>query len=198
MSHVPLMGLLKVKVPATLDHVFRRAVSKKFGAAKGSISAGALAAIARYSGIEPRASILVTESLLVVDAPPELIADLLRRTTPKGRVTVTTPMSGKEVEDRIGRISVTYSSRGYVEFRRDLSDPGELVKLGAFRAESSGKEIVFEKDCLMLKLEGLGEALEVVRALSSILKVDLPLGIVKKRLEMYVWDEPRAHEVIAE
>lgn len=181
-----------------MDQLFRRAISRRFGAAKGSITAGALAAMARYSGLEPRVSVLATETLLVVDAPPELIGDILKRLLPKGAVTATARMSRKEVEDRIGRVSVTYSSRGYVEFRQDVSDPAGLVKLGAFRAELDGKEIVFEEDCLMLNVSSFEESLDIAKRLASTLKIALPLGAIKRKLEVYVWDEPKAHEVIAQ
>jgi len=185
-------------MPESLDQLFRRAVSRKFGAFKGSITAGTLAAVARYSGLEPRVAVMATEALVVVDAPPELIGGVLKRFASKGQVTATARMSRKEVEERIGRVTVTYSGRNYVEFRHEIPDVSGLLKLGAFRAELDGQEIVFEEDCLTCSVSGLGEALEIVKGLASALGIALPLAACKRKLELYVWDEPKTHEVIAE
>jgi len=185
-------------MPEVLNQLFRRAVSRRLGVFKGSITAGTLAAIARYSGLEPKVAVTATESTVVVDAPPELISDVLRRIATKGPVTATTRMSRKEVEERIGKIAVTYSGKNYVEFRCDVPDASRLMKLGAFRAESKGREIMLEEDCLTFTVNTLGEALDIVKGLASTLKIALPLPACKEKLELYVWDEPKTHEVIAE
>ena len=192
------MSILKVRMPEVLDQLFRRAVSKRFGAFKGSITAGALAAIARYSGVEPRVAVMATESSVVIDAPQELIGGLLRRLIIKGPVTATARMNRKEVEERIGRVEVTYSGRNYVEFRHVAPQADRLLKLGAFRAEVDGRDIVLEEDCLTFSVNGLGEALDMVKGLASELKITLPLFACKRKLELYVWDEPNTHEVMAE
>jgi len=192
------MPILKVRMPESLDQLFRRAVSRRFGAFKGSITAGTLAAIARYSGLEPRVAAMATDSLVVVDAPPELIGAVLKRLASRGEATATARMSRKMVEEKIGRVTVTYSGRDYVEFHRDIPDASELLKLGAFRAEFNGREIIFEEDCLTCRVSGLREALDVVKDLASALGVALPLSACKRRLELYVWDEPKTHEVIVE
>jgi len=181
-----------------LDQLFRRAVSRRLGAFKGAITAGTLAAVARYSGLEPRVAVMATESLVVVDAPPELIGGVLKRFASKGRITATARMSRKQVEERIGRVTVTYSGRNYVEFRHENPDVSELLKLGAFRAELDRREIVFEEDCLTCSVSGLAEALDTVKDLGSALGIVLPLSTCKTKLELYVWDEPKTHEVIAE
>jgi hypothetical protein len=185
-------------MPESLDQLFRRAVSRRFGAFKGSITAGTLAAIARYSGLEPRVAAMATESLVIVDAPPELIGGVLKRLPSKGQVTATAKMSRKEVEEKIGRVTVTYSGRNYVEFRQDVPDVSVLLKLGAFRTEFDGREIIFEEDCLTCTVSGLAEALDIVKGLASALAIALPLSACKRKLELYVWDEPKTHEVIAE
>jgi len=192
------MPTLKVRIPDSLDQLFRRAVSRRFGAFKGSITAGTLAAVARYSGLEPKVAVTATESLVVVDAPPELIDGVLKRLPSKGQVTATAKTSRKEVEEKIGRVTVTYSGRNYVEFRQDVSDVSGLLKLGAFRAELEGREIIFEEDCLTCSVSGLGEALDIVKGLASVLGIALPLSACKRKLELYVWDEPKTHEVIVE
>lgn len=192
------MSTLKVRIPESLDQLFRRAVSRKFGVFKGSITAGTLAAVARYSGLEPRVAVMATESLVVVDAPPELIGGVLKRFASKGQVTATARMSRKMVEEKIGKVTVTYSGRDYVEFRHEVPDVSGLLKLGAFRAELDGREIVFEEDCLTCSVSGLAEALDIVKDLGSAFGIVLPLSACKRKLELYVWDEPKTHEVIAE
>ena len=141
---------------------------------------------------------MATDSLVVVDAPPELIGAVLKRLASRGEATATARMSRKMVEEKIGRVTVTYSGRDYVEFHRDIPDASELLKLGAFRAEFNGREIIFEEDCLTCRVSGLREALDVVKDLASALGVALPLSACKRRLELYVWDEPKTHEVIVE
>jgi len=192
------MSTLKVRIPESLNQLFRRAVSRRFGAFKGSITAGTLAAVARYSGLEPKVAIMATESLVVVDAPPELIGGVLKRLSPKGQVRATARMSRKELEERIGRVTVTYSGRDYVEFRQDVPDVSGLLKLGAFRAELNGREIIFEQDCLTGSVSGLGEALDIVKGLASALGIALPLSACERKLGLYGWGEPKTHEVIVE
>ena len=195
--HIYLMTILKVQLPETLNHLFRRAVSRKLGVAKGCISKGALTAVARYSGVEPTVALFASETFLTVDGPPHIILAILKQLLPKGKITVAVNLSREEVEALVGKVSVKYEGRGYVEFQSVLK-PEDLVKLKSFRAEVEGKEIVCEEDCLTVNVDGLQEALKISGELASGLGIRTQFGSVKKKIEFYIWDEPEAQEIIYE
>lgn len=188
--------MLKVNIPAKINEIFRRAVSRRRGVRKGVLGRATLTAISRYAGADPRIALIASSSFISIEAPPEVVPRVLRLLIPSEDMAFTTRSGVAEVGRKLKGVEVTFEDEGYAAFKCRPDDTEALASLGNFRAEWDDRELVFEDGCMSLATHGIEESLELAGKVAPALGMTLPFTPVTNQLEIYKWREIQGQEVI--
>jgi len=192
---VPL-ALLKTRIPAEVNEMFRRVLSRRREFKKGVLQTATLTAICKYAGVDPEASLVASSSFLSVEAPPDEASRVLSVLLPQCEVLISAPAGAAEVRERLKEIELVEGDEGYTVFRCRSLDVDGLRSLGSFRAEWPERELVFEDGCLSLTAESLQASLSLAKKVAPILGLQFPHTTVKGQLEVYRWRGIEGQEVI--